>query len=402
MTRHALDSYDSIRSWQEDLYRDLHRHPELSFHEERTRGVIAENLTSFGYRTQEIGGGVVGILGNDAGGPVALLRADIDGLPIKEATGLPFASTDTTLVDGVETPIMHACGHDVHIATALGAASLMASNRDEWRGTAIFLFQPAEEVAGGARAMLDAGLAEAIPTPDIAFAQHVLALEAGKVGIVDGPFLSTATSMRITLHGTGSHGSMPQLSVDPVVLAAQCVVHLQTVVSRELAPSEFGVLTVGSIHSGTSANIIPDTATLDLNLRAYDSDVLDRMIGAIKRIVDGECAAAGTPAPADYKLYNQYPRTSNDPASAARLREVFTDELGADILITDMPTQSASEDFSHIPNAFGIPYVYWALGGFAPGREPIANHNPAFAPDMQPTLEIGTKAGAAALLGYLK
>jgi hippurate hydrolase len=234
----VLAGLERSRSWQEELYRDLHQHPELSHQERRTAALVAERLRGAGFEVHEgVGGtGVVGVL-RHGDGPTVLLRADMDALPVREATGLPHASRVTAL-DGqaTEVPVMHACGHDVHVACLAGAAQLLAESRDDWAGTLVTLFQPAEEVGDGARGMVDDGLARMVPTPTVALAQHVLPMRAGVVGTHAGPALSAADSMRITVHGRGAHGSMPQAAVDPVVLAAMIVVRLQTVVAREVTP----------------------------------------------------------------------------------------------------------------------------------------------------------------------
>src|SRR3954468_388930 len=252
----VLAGLESTRPWQEEMYRDLHEHPELSHQEQRTAGVVADRLPHAGFEVHErVGGtGVVGILRN-GDGPAVLLRADMDALPVREATGLPYASEVTaTDAAGDEVPVMHACGHDVHVACLAGAAQLLADGARHGQGTLIALFQPAEEVGDGARGMVESGLADLVPIPHVALAQPVMPLRAGSVGTHAGPALSAADSMRITLHGRGAHGSMPQAAVDPVVLAAMIVVRLQTVVSREVAPGETAVLTVGSLQAGTKSN----------------------------------------------------------------------------------------------------------------------------------------------------
>lgn len=279
VARKVLAELDPELEWIHETYRDLHRHPELSLEETRTSALVVRKLEEFGYRVHRVGGtGVVGVLDNGPGRTV-LARADMDALPVREATGLDYASEN----DGV----MHACGHDVHVAALLGAAKLLADHREQWAGTYLALFQPAEETAQGSAAMLADGLADKIPAPDVAFAQHVMAQPAGSLQTVAGPVLSAGDSIRITVHGQGAHGSMPQLSVDPVVLAAAIVLRLQSVVSREVQPGEFAVLTIGSVQVGTKSNIIADRATLLLNLRSYDNAVRETLIAAVERIVRG-------------------------------------------------------------------------------------------------------------------
>lgn len=393
---------EEMGSWQQDLYEDLHRHPELSMHEERTRGIIAAQLRELGYEVQEIGGGVVGVLEN-GGGPAVLLRADFDGLPVQEATGLPYASEHTQEdADGQAQPTMHACGHDVHTTAGLGAARLLAEHREAWQGTYLALFQPGEEIAAGARSMVEDGLVEKIPRPEVCLGQHVLTSPvAGKVAVAPGPVLSSSVSMAVTVHGAGSHGSMPHLGIDPVVLASAIVTRLQTLVAREISPSDFGVVTVGALHAGTSANIIPDRATMALNLRAYDEQILDRLVAGVQRIVRAECVAARSPREPEFELFHRFPVTDNDEQVAARVREAFEDQFGAE-RVERMTPATASEDFSGIPDAFGVPYCYWGLGGYAEGRETAPNHSPFFAPDQQPTLRTGTEAAASAALAWLR
>ena len=394
----ALDEYEQ---WQGPLYEDLHRHPELSMQEERTRGIIAEQLGEYGYEVQSIGGGVVGVLENGEG-PVVLLRADVDGLPVQEATGLDFASTHTQEdADGELRPTMHACGHDVHVTAGLGATRLLAAHREDWSGTFIALFQPGEEIAAGAAAMVADGLVEKIPAPDACLGQHVLTTPvAGRVAVASGPMMSLSVSMKVTVHGSGSHGSMPHLGVDPVVLAAAIVTRLQTLVAREIAPGDFGVVTVGALHAGSSANIITDRAEMALNFRAYREDVLDHLVEGVQRMVRAECEAARSPREPEFELHNHFPVTDNDPEIAERVREAFRAQFGPD-RVEEMEPITSSEDFSVIPDAFGAPYCYWGLGGFVEGREPVPNHSPQFAPDQQPTLRVGTEAAASAVLALL-
>lgn len=311
----TLAGYDGLQAGQEAFYKDLHQHPELSHHEHRTAERIAGQLHRFGCTVQAgIGGtGVVGILSNGRG-PTVLLRADMDALPIKEDTGADYASTATDSDDdGSEVPVAHACGHDIHVACLLGMAKLMADQRGRWDGTLIALFQPAEETGDGAQGMVDDGLLARVPASDVALAQHVLAGVAGTLGTHSGPFLSAADSVKITVYGRGGHGSMPQNTVDPVVLAASIVLRLQTVVSREIAPSETAVLTIGSSQAGTKSNVIPDRAVLQLNLRSYSPQTRQRMLTAIQRIVRGECQTAGSPRDPDFETLDSYPLTDNEP-----------------------------------------------------------------------------------------
>ncbi len=409
----VLAGLASVRSWQEELYRDLHAHPELSHQEIRTAQQVTQRVRQAGCEVHEqIGGtGVVAVLRN-GDGPTVLLRADMDALPVREATGLPYASTDTANdVDGVEVPVMHACGHDVHVACLLGAVALLAGAPDAWNGTVCAIFQPAEEVADGAQGMLADGLADLVGTPAVALCQHVLPFPAGRVATRVGPTLSSADSMRITVHGRGAHGSMPQASVDPVVLAAMIVVRLQTVISREIQPGDPAVLTVGSIQAGTKSNVIPDHAVIALNVRSYHDDTGTAILDAIRRIVTAECEASRSPRPPEFELFDHFPLTDNDQQVTEEVAAAFQREFGD--RAQELPLQTASEDFSDLPNALGIPYTYWGIGGVDPhtyeqaqaaGRlaEDIpVNHSATFAPVLQPTLDTGTTALVVAALAWL-
>lgn len=409
----VLAGLPGIRGWQEDLYRDLHRHPELSHQEHRTAAAVAERLRGFGYDVHEgVGGtGVVGVLRNGTG-PAVLLRADMDALPVREDTGLPYASAVTaTDPRGDERPVMHACGHDVHVTCLLGAASLLAGAREHWRGSLVAVFQPAEELGDGARRMVDDGLARLVGHVDVALAQHVLPFPAGQIVTRSGPFMATADSMRVTVYGRGGHGSMPQTTVDPVVLAAMIVIRLQTVVSREVAPTETAVLTIGRIESGAKSNVIGDHAVLELNLRTFSGQTRDRMLDAVRRIVTAECQASGSPRDPEFELMNHFPATDNDPAVTARVRAVFAEHFGD--RATEIPAQTGSEDFSDIANGLGAPYSYWGFGGADPGAYRRAeaadrlaedipvNHSGRFAPVIQPTLDTGTEALTVAALAWL-
>jgi len=336
----------------------------------------------------------------------------MDALPVREATGLPYASTVTAAdASGNQVPVAHACGHDVHVTCLLGAAQLLAEGTARWSGTVVALFQPAEETGDGARGMLDDGLAGLIPIPDVVLAQHVLPAPAGHVGTHAGPVLSAADSMRVTVHGRGAHGSMPQAAVDPVVLAAMIVVRLQTIVSREIPPGQTAVLTVGSIQAGTKSNVIPNHAVLQLNIRTYSEQTRTAILDAVRRIVTAECQASGCSKDPELELFDRFPLTDNDPATtdrgAAAFGEFFGDRAGP------MGQQTASEDFSDIPTALGVPYTYWGIGGIdgqtyrrakAAGRvaqDIPVNHSADFAPVLQPTLDTGTQALVVAALAWL-
>jgi hippurate hydrolase len=400
----VLTRLPEVRAWQEPLYRDLHQNPELSHQEKRTAGVVAERLRRSGLTVYEgVGGtGVVGVLDN-GDGPRVLMRADMDALPVTEATGLPYASAH----DGV----MHACGHDVHVTCLLGAAELLSQAPDHWRGTMIAVFQPAEEVGDGARGMAEDGLADLVGPVDVALAQHVFPAPAGQVRTRSGPVLSAADSMRITVYGRGGHGSMPQATVDPVVLASMIVIRLQTIVSREVDPSQTVVLTVGSIQAGTKSNVIGDHAVLELNLRTFDESVRTAVLAAIRRVVIAECQASDSPRDPEFELYANFPLTVNDDAVTARVEAAFSEYFGD--RAQTMPAGSASEDFSDIPAALGAPYTYWGFGGIdeeafraavSADRTRVdipVNHSPRFGPVLQPTLDTGTEALVVAGLSWL-
>jgi hippurate hydrolase len=413
MTDHGaatvLGSLATARAWQEDLYRDLHAHPELSGQEHRTAARVAARLREAGCEVHEgVGGtGVVGLLRN-GDGPTVLVRADMDALPVREETGLAYASTEIA-EDG--TALMHACGHDVHVTCLLGAVAIMAEAAAHWAGTLAAVFQPAEETADGARRMLADGLAALVGETDVALAQHVLPFPAGTVATRPGPTLSAADSMRITVHGRGAHGSMPQAAVDPVVLAAMIVVRLQTVVAREVAPGDTAVLTVGSIRAGTKSNVIPDHAVLQLNVRTYDEHTRAAVLAAIERIVRAECEASGSPKEPEFELFDSYPLTDNDTGATDRVADAFAGFFGD--RAGRLPPQSASEDFSDLPSELGAPYTYWGIGGIDAdlyrtaeqagriGQDIPVNHSSSFAPVIQPTLDTGTQAIVVAALAWL-
>lgn len=404
MTTHILTNLDDILTRLRQVYREIHQHPELSLEEHATAERIETELSRLDVEVQRIGGtGVVAVIRNGTG-PTVLARADTDALPVAEQTGLEYSSQ----IDGA----MHACGHDMHVATLLGAVEVLATNKDSWSGTSIGLFQPAEETAQGAQAMLDDGLVDKIPTPEVALSQHVMPTEAGTIGTSAGPILSAGDSLKIIVYGRGAHGSMPHNAVDPVVLASSIVMRLQTIVSRETKPGEFAVVTVGALNAGSKSNIIADRAELLLNLRTYNPELRQRIMAAIERIVRAECEASGSPQEPEFEYYDQFPLTHNDPTVNEKVTEAFTQFFGSEAVYETKP-YTASEDFSRIPDAFDIPYAYWFIGSVAPEKyrraleqgtlsEDIpANHSPFFAPEIDPTLEIGVQTQVVAALAYL-
>ncbi|MGH2346857.1 MAG: amidohydrolase, partial [Chloroflexota bacterium] len=318
----------------ETLYTDIHAHPELSMRETRTAGLAADRLRAAGYTvTAGIGKtGVVGLLRN-GDGPTVMLRADMDALPVLEATGLPYASTVTTTDrEGNTVPVMHACGHDMHVTWLVGASTLFAQARAAWKGTLLVVFQPAEETAEGAQAMIDDGLFQRFPQPAVVLGQHVMVGSAGGVSGRTGVITSAADSLQIRLFGRGAHGSMPQAAIDPVVMAAATVLRLQTIVSRELAATEAAVVTIGALQAGTKENVIPDEAVIKLNVRTFDAGVRTRVLAAIERIVNAEAAASGAPKPPEITPLDRYALVVNDPEATKRVLEGFRGHFSADRL----------------------------------------------------------------------
>jgi len=393
------------------LYLDIHEHPELSGHEVQTAAKLAARFRSLGYDvTEHVGGtGVVAIMKNGTG-PTVLLRTELDALPVEEKTGLPYASKVHAQDDGGhDVPVMHACGHDLHMAAIVGTAAIMAHSKDTWHGTLIIIGQPAEETIHGAQGMIDDGLFTRFPKPDVAVALHVgNGLAAGQVGIVPGVMSSNADSLRITIHGKGGHGAAPNTTVDPIVIAARTVLALQTIVSREVQPGETAVVTVGYIRAGTKNNIIPDDAELGLTVRTFKPEVRKQVLAAITRITNAEAAAAGAPRPPSIDHYESTDAVYNDPALAQRLRVPLEQSLGKQNVFIEGP-YTASEDFSAYL-AQGIPGFFFSLGGADPeklaqakanGTHLPSNHSPLFAPDVDPALHTGIAAEVAVLRNLL-
>ncbi|SDM10219.1 hippurate hydrolase [Corynebacterium mycetoides] len=400
--RSILSDLDATRSEREELYKHFHQHPELSMQEVETANRIAAELESRGISYQRVGEtGLVATITN-GDGPVVAARADIDALPLKEDSGKSYQSTATQVdkESGAEVPTSHACGHDVHLMSLLGALEAFHNHPDQWSGTFVGVFQPAEETAEGARDMLDNGVADVMPAPDVYLGQHVLgSLPGGAVDTRRGAVLSQAFSVKVKVYGKGSHGAMPELGVDPVVLASTIVLRLQTIVSREVAAKDTAVGTVGALNAGSKSNIIPASAKLLVNTRAYNQQVSDHIKEAIERIVRAECEAARSPQEPEFSYYDIYPLTDNDPATTDTVRAAFDEYFGE--LSVDLDAVPASEDFSVIPRELGVPYTFWGLGGFADQANAPGNHNPAFAPDLQPTLDRGVEAIVVAAAAWL-
>lgn len=397
----------------EALYADVHAHPELSFQETRTAGVAADRLRAAGYEVSTSIGktGVIGVLRN-GDGPVVMLRADMDALPVKEATGLPYASKATaTDREGKTVPVMHACGHDMHVTWLAGASTLLAQARKSWRGTLMAAFQPAEEVAAGAQAMIDDGLFSHFPKPSVILGQHLMPAPAGVLAWRTGVITSAGDSFQIRLFGRGAHGSMPEASIDPVVMAAATVMRLQTIVSREVAAAEAAVVTIGSLQAGTKENVIPDEAVIKLNVRTFDEGVRKRVLAAITRIVNAEAAASGAPKMPEITALDHYPLAANDPEATRRVVDAFRAHFPADRIQETRPA-TASEDFGSFGAEWHVPSVFWFVGGTDPALYAKAkeagrigdiptNHSPQFAPVIHPTLETGVEALVVAAQSWL-
>ncbi|MFG2845923.1 amidohydrolase [Kitasatospora sp. NPDC048296] len=397
-----------------EFYLDLHRHPELSGAEERTAARFADRLADAGYRViRGIGGhGVAAVLRNGAG-PVVMLRAELDALPVAERTGLPYASTVTgRTADGRQVPVMHACGHDVHLACAAGAAAALAEARTGWRGTVLVVGQPAEETLSGARAMLADGLYRRFEPPSVVLAQHTAPLPAGMVAHGRGPVTAGSRTLRVVIHGRGGHAGAPQLAVDPVVAAAAVVLRLQSIVSQETSPAEQLVVTVGSLEAGGQGNVIPDRATLNVTVRGFTEQALERAAAAVRRIVRGEAVASGCPREPEFDEVSRSGVNTPDPALSQQVRTAHRQLFGAE-RVADWPPALATEDFPLFGDAgaelHGVPGIrtaYWMLGmvgpdqwAAAPGTGAAqklaalpANHSPEFRPQVGMTLRTGISA----------
>ncbi len=389
--------------WDLDaLYTDLHRHPELSFQETRTAAIVAAKLGELGLAYEEgVGrtGVVTSIVNGD--GPVVWLRADMDGLPVAEQTGLPYASTARGVDPaGNDVPVMHACGHDMHITALLGALERLVATRDEWSGTVVAVFQPAEEYGAGSQAMIADGVLDRFPRPDIVLGQHVTPLPVGTIGVRAGTQMAASDGLTVVLHGRGGHGSRPHSTIDPVVMAAATVMRLQTVVAREIDPREVAVVTVGSIHAGLKNNIIPAEARLELSLRYPNDEAREKVMSSVERIVRAEAAASGAETEPTITVDHTLPPTINDPAATTRLTNAFESAFGEGSVI-DPGMFTGSEDVSWFARETGAPLVFWFWGGVDPQqfaeamaagtleRDIPTNHSPFFAPVAGPTIARG-------------
>ena len=398
---------DAMYPWLDGVYRDLHAHPEIAFQEVRTAGKLAQEMRKLGFDvTEKVGRtGLVALLRNGTG-PTVLVRTELDGLPMEEKTGLPYASHDHTKDGAAFTA--HSCGHDVHMAAWLGAARTLAELKPEWRGTLMFIAQPAEETVSGARAMLEDGLFTRFPKPDYAFALHSWPLAYGTVGFESGPVSSNSDALEIRFNGRGGHGSAPDKAIDPIAIAARFIVDVQTIVSREKDPKEFGVVTIGAIQGGTVGNIIPDTVQIRGTIRSYSQDVRAKLLDGVRRVANASAAMAGAPAP-DVRLIPGGAAIVNDDALVRRTEAVFRAAFGAQNA-QRMPAMTPSEVFSLYANE-GLPSRFFVSGVYAPdpvaeerrpGGKPLAfNHSPFYAPVPEPSIKTAAQAMSLAVLNVL-
>jgi hippurate hydrolase len=403
---HSLDGqYPHI----EALYKDIHSHPELGFQETRTAAKLADEMRALGYEVTE-GVGTTGIVAlyRNGPGPTVMVRTELDALPLEEKTGLPYASTAHQTLRGADTPVMHACGHDIHMAVWVAVAKTMLELKNQWSGTLMFVGQPAEEGGGGARRMVTDGLFTRFPKPDYGFALHVGPGPFGGVSYKPGVINSTSDGLGITFFGKGGHGSRPHTTIDPVMMAAHFIVDVQSVVSREKDSARFGVITIGSVHAGNAGNVIPDSATLRGTIRSYDNDTRQKMLDGIERTAQAVAMMAGAPPP-EIKITAGAKSVVNDEALATRGGAVLKAAFGEKARLMSEPG-SASEDYSEFIMA-GVPSFYFSLGGLDPKaleaakakNEPVAgNHSPLFAPVPEPTIRTGVEAMSLVLLDVLQ
>lgn len=407
-----MDSFiEQLLPELKEIYKDIHQNPELSMQEFRTAKIAADYLTKYQFEVTT-GVGVTGVIGlmKNGEGPTVMLRADMDALPVAEATGLDYASTKVARdEEGAEVGVSHVCGHDIHVTWLMGASRLFSEHKDQWKGTLMAVFQPGEEVGRGAQGMIDDGMMARFPKPDIILGQHVMVGEAGTVGHRSGAILSAGNSLKVKLFGRGAHGSQPQTSIDPVIMAAATTMRLQTIISREVAPIENAVLTVGALQAGTKENIIPDEATLKLNIRTFNEGVRDHVLSAVKRICCAECTASNAPRDPEFTDLDSYPLTENDAVATTRVAAAFDAQFGEKSHETK--PASASEDFSVFGRSWKVPYVFWFVGGTDPKTylEAVknnqlnsipSNHSPQFAPVIDPTLKTGLQAMMTAAVAW--
>lgn len=400
---------DGMYPWLETIYKDLHAHPEIAFQEVRTAAKLAAEMRKIGFEvTEKVGKtGVVAIYKNGPG-PTVMVRTDMDGLPMEEKTGLPYASKARAVSDGRETFVTHSCGHDIHMTSWLAAARTLVDLKAQWKGTLMFIGQPAEETVSGAKAMLADGLFKRFPKPDVAFALHSWPNAYGTIGYNSGPVSSNSDVLEIVFKGRGGHGSAPDKSIDPITIAARFVVDVQTVVSREKDPKEFGVVTIGAIQGGSVGNIIPDSVILRGTIRSYTPAVRAKLLDGVRRVANGSAAMAGAPAP-EVSLVEGGAAVVNNDAVVLKTEAVLKDAFG-DANVTRMPAMTASEDFSQFVNE-GVPSMFFFTGVYDPkviaeaeraGGKPLAfNHSPFYAPVPEPSIKTAAQAMTLAVLNML-
>ncbi|KAF2420993.1 metal-dependent amidase/aminoacylase/carboxypeptidase [Tothia fuscella] len=420
----ALDMQDIIANNRpdlapyQDLYKWFHANPELSFQETETAAKIHSELSKLGSFDlfPRIGKTGLAAVCKNGTGKIVLLRADIDGLPVEEKTGLEYSSRKTMQdIEGNEKPVMHACGHDMHITSLLAAAHLLVKAKDQWTGTLVLVFQPAEERGAGAQAMVDDGLYLKVPVPDIVLGGHVMPYRTGTLGTRRGTMACAADTFAVTLHGRGGHASQPHRTIDPVVMAAHIIVRLQTVASRETDPSDHAVVSVGTVHAGSVENIISDVAKLSLDIRTLNPKTRDRVLNSVKRIVEAESEASNAPKPPDFVRTRTFPFLQNDEDVTAKLEKSFSEHFptGENGYSSAALRLGGSEDFGVLATAVNRPACFWTYGGVDPDvwaradkhdrilEDIPVNHSPFFAPVIMPTLQVATDAYAVAALTWL-
>ncbi|KAL8823168.1 MAG: hypothetical protein Q9191_006111 [Dirinaria sp. TL-2023a] len=396
----------------EEIYRKIHQNPELSRQERETAIYPAKHLAELGFQVHEkVGGyGVVGTLRNGIGRTI-LLRAELDALPLLEKTGLSYASEKRAVFeDGLEYPVMHACGHDMNTVVLMATASLLTSAKDSWSGTLICLFQPSEEAGGGAAGMVADGLYDKVPLPDVVLGQHVVRNKAGTVSIRPGPVLAGSDSYHVKVFGKGGHGAVPQVAVNPINIGAHIIARLPEIITTKIAPDEFAIINVGSVHAGEAENIIPDELDMKISVRNYDLHIRDLLYREIVRIIKAETDASGSPLAPEINRVDSSPPTVNSPEIVAPIFQVFKEYFEGNAF--EMDRDTASEDFSDLATPHNIPYAYWNFGSTEPGKWDDAverdrvdqipgEHSSYFAPAIEPTLTTGTEAFALAALTFL-
>ena len=409
-TRAAIDrGLDAQYSRIEELYKDIHSHPELGFQETRTAARLATEMRALGYEVTEGVGktGVVALYKNGAG-PTVMVRTELDALPLPEKTGLAYASTAKQMLRGAETPVAHACGHDIHMAVWVAVARTLMDMKDQWNGTLMFVAQPAEEGGGGAKGMVADGLFTRFPKPDMGFALHVGPGPYGSVSYKPGVINSTSDSLSVLFTGKGGHGSRPHVTIDPVMMAGRFIVDVQSVISREKDAAKFGVVTIGSVQAGNAGNVIPDAAQLRGTIRSYDDETRARMIEGVERTAKAVALMAGA-VPPEVKITAGAKAVINDDALAQRSGAVLKAAFGDKARLSPAPG-SASEDYSEFIMA-GVPSFYFGIGGLDPKavaeaaatNKPLpGNHSPEFAPVPEPTIRTGATAMSLVLLDVLQ